>query len=174
MSETTTIPTPADVAPQQPAVEPASTEPKPTETVDFWKQKAREQETRAKANADAAKRLAEIEEASKTAEQKNAERLAALERENAELAAMATITKIAANSNIPADILAGPRDRTPEAVQEFADRLSSFLDERGKPRTPRPNPAQGDPAQPLALNDSDGLTRAVLAKVDRNRRPAQF
>lgn len=34
---------------------PTETETKPTETVDFWKQKAREQETRAKANADKAK-----------------------------------------------------------------------------------------------------------------------
>ena len=55
-------------ATEQHAVE----EPKPTETVDFWKQKAREQEKRAKENAAAAKRLAEVEESQKS----EAERLA--------------------------------------------------------------------------------------------------
>lgn len=39
---------------------PAEPEPKPTETVDFWKQKARDQEKRAKANAGAAKELDEL------------------------------------------------------------------------------------------------------------------
>ena len=44
-------------SPEAPAAE-----PKPTETVDFWKAKAREQEKRAKANADAATKLKEIED----------------------------------------------------------------------------------------------------------------
>lgn len=58
-----------------------ATEPKPQETVDFWKQKAREQEKRAKDNAAAAKRLAEIEDAQKTDAQKAADRIAAAEAE---------------------------------------------------------------------------------------------
>jgi len=56
-------------------------ETKPTETVDFWKSKAREQEKRAKTNADAAKRLAEIEEANKTESEKVADRIAKAEAE---------------------------------------------------------------------------------------------
>lgn len=56
-------------------------ETKPTETVDFWKQKAREQEKRAKDNADAAKRLAEIEDAQKSESEKVAERLAKADAE---------------------------------------------------------------------------------------------
>lgn len=68
----------------------AETQPKPTETVEFWKQKAREQETRAKANADAAKRLSEIEEASKTEAQRLTDRMTAAEERasKAELSAM--------------------------------------------------------------------------------------
>lgn len=54
---------------------------KPSETVDFWKQKAREQEKRAKDNADAAKRLAEIEDAQKSESEKVAERLAKADAE---------------------------------------------------------------------------------------------
>ena len=55
--------------------------PKPTETVDFWKQKAREQEARAKSNAAAAKKLAELEEAQKTDAEKAADRIANAEAE---------------------------------------------------------------------------------------------
>ena len=47
---------------QTSTTEQAVTEPKPTETVEFWKAKAREQEKRAKDNAAAATRLAEIED----------------------------------------------------------------------------------------------------------------
>ncbi len=54
---------------------------KPTETVDFWKQKAREQEKRAKDNATAAKRLADIEDAQKSESEKVAERLAKADAE---------------------------------------------------------------------------------------------
>ena len=168
MSETTTIPTPADVAPQPPAVDQAATtesRPKPSETVDFWREKAREQEKRAKENADAARRLAEIEAASKTAEEKAAERLAEAERRAAELEAKATVAEIAAEKSIPADFLAGPRDRSREAVEEFADRLANFLEERAKPRTPRPNPAQGGGSQDLALN-GDGIESALRAKLN--------
>ena len=63
-------------------------QPKPTETVDFWKQKAREQEKRAKENADAAKRLAEIEEAQKSEAEKVADRIAKAEAEVAAVPAL--------------------------------------------------------------------------------------
>lgn len=63
----------------------ASTEqtdqPKPSETVDFWKQKAREQEKRAKENASAAQRLAEIEQSQKSEAEKSADRIKQLEGE---------------------------------------------------------------------------------------------
>lgn len=54
---------------------------KPTETVEFWKQKAREQEKRAKDNATAAQRLAEIEDAQKSEAEKVADRIAKAEAE---------------------------------------------------------------------------------------------
>lgn len=62
-------------------------EQKPTETVDFWKQKAREQEKRAKDNAAAAKRLAEYEESQKTETEKAADRIAKAEAEVASVPA---------------------------------------------------------------------------------------
>lgn len=74
---------------QQQTTEPTATDDaaqtddqtRPTETVDFWKQKAREQEKRAKENAGAAKRLAEIEDAQKSEAEKVADRLRELESE---------------------------------------------------------------------------------------------
>jgi len=63
------------------AAEQKTEEAKPTETVDFWKQKAREQEKRAKENSDAAKRLSEIEDAQKTEAEKAADRIAKAEAE---------------------------------------------------------------------------------------------
>ena len=60
---------------------------KPSETVDFWKQKAREQEKRAKDNATAAQRLAEIEEAQKSESEKAADRIAKAEAEVASVPA---------------------------------------------------------------------------------------
>ncbi|EOM77911.1 hypothetical protein DW322_08810 [Rhodococcus rhodnii] len=60
---------------------------KPTETVDFWKGKAREQEKRAKDNAAAAKRLTEIEESQKSEAEKAADRIAKAEAEVASVPA---------------------------------------------------------------------------------------
>lgn len=61
--------------------------PAPTETVEFWKSKAREQEKRAKENAAAAKRVKEIEDASKSEQERAAERATAAEQRAQELGA---------------------------------------------------------------------------------------
>lgn len=62
-------------------------QPKPTETVEFWKTKAREQEARAKSNAAAAKRLTELEDAQKTEAEKATDRIAKAEAEAASVPA---------------------------------------------------------------------------------------
>lgn len=82
----TTTESPATETPEVEAPEPPK--PKPTETVDFWKGKAREQEKRAKENADAAKRLAELEGASKEQASKVDERDAQIGQKDTELATL--------------------------------------------------------------------------------------
>lgn len=99
--------------------------------------------TEAKANADAAARLAEIEEASKTAEQKAAERLAEMEAQTKALEAKATRAEIASETGIPADILAGPADSTAESIKAYADLLAAHVEKAGKPRPPKPDANQG-------------------------------
>lgn len=119
-------------------------ETKPTETVDFWKAKAREQEKRAKENAEAAKRLSEIEEANKSEAQKAADRIAALEQEATAAKASALRFKIAAKfqvSDEDADLFLTGTDE--DTLTKQAERLAQRTEEAGKPRTPKPNPDQG-------------------------------
>lgn len=119
-------------------------ETKPTETVDFWKQKAREQEKRAKANAEAAQKLAEIEEANKTEQEKQAERLAELEREAQAARAEALRFRVASKfgvSDEDADLFLTGTDE--ETLTRQAERLAARDEDAGKPRAPKPDPNQG-------------------------------
>jgi delta 1-pyrroline-5-carboxylate dehydrogenase len=71
------------------------TEQKPTETVEFWKAKAREQEKRAKDNKAAADELAQLRETQKSSEQKAADREAAAIKRAEEAEARALRREIA-------------------------------------------------------------------------------
>ena len=119
-----------------------------------WKAEARKWESRAKANKDAAARLAEIEEANKTAEQKQAERVAALEAKVSEYEARDQVTawasEIVKDSPVPASALRGS---TEEELREHFAQLLSLI--------------QAQPAAPVVRNAGDtpkesGLTTAEL------------
>lgn len=84
---------------QAPPVDPG---PQPGPEVD-WKAKSREWERKAKANADAARRLSAIEESQKTEAQRQSERIAALEAETAEARADALRMRVAAKHGISED-----------------------------------------------------------------------
>jgi len=62
-------------------------QPKPTETVEFWKEIAQKQEKRAKENSAAAKKLAELEEAQKSDAEKATDRITKAETEAASVPA---------------------------------------------------------------------------------------
>ena len=117
---------------------------KPTETVEFWKQKAREQEKRAKDNAEAAKRLAEIEDANKTEIEKARERVKAVEDELGTVPAKVTdalrthLVALHEISDDDADLFLTASD--PETLLRQVDRLVARSEP--KPRAPRPNAAQ--------------------------------
>ena len=117
---------PAAVEPVEPGNEPEAKE------ID-WKAEARKHEARAKENAakakaneGAAQRLAEIEEANKTAEQKANERLAAAERRAADLEASANRATVANEHGIPVAILAGPASSSSEDLAAYAEALIAF------------------------------------------------
>jgi hypothetical protein len=130
----------------------AADAPKPTETVEFWKEKAREQEKRAKSNAEAAKRLAEIEDAQKTEAQKTAEKLAELQTQLAAAEAKALRSSIAARHGIPpedAELLLTGTDE--ETLTAQAERLAQTL---GKPKPAPRSPQEGKGGDPKA-SDND-------------------
>lgn len=68
---------------------------KPAETLEFWRQESRKQEARAKANADAARRLAELEQQNMTEAEKVTQRATAAEARAAEFEARAVRLEVA-------------------------------------------------------------------------------
>jgi hypothetical protein len=113
---------------------------KPTETVEFWKSKAREQEKRAKENAKAAERLSELEESQKTELQKAIDRAEAAERALDEQHAANQVQGWKADAaekfGVPADVLRGTNA---DEIFEHAAKLKALLPE------PRPGhvPTEG-------------------------------
>lgn len=98
-----------------------------------WKAKSREWERKAKANADAAKRLAEIEQANKTEAEKVAERLAKAERAAAEAEARALRREVALEHKLSKDDAALLDSITDEdAMRALAVRLAQGADDRAK------------------------------------------
>src|SRR5690606_24445139 len=119
---------PAPTAPLTHEGKPTTTDnPAPVQEPD-WKVEARKWEARAKENSDAARRLAEIEEASKTEAEKAAERLAALEAENAafkqEKQVATWATEVSEASGVP---VAALRGSTKEELEAHAETLKSLI-----------------------------------------------
>jgi hypothetical protein len=113
-------------APAAPAEPKAPEAPKPADPAQDstdWKAEARKWESRAKENSSAAQRLAEIEEAKKTDEQKVADRIAAAEKRAADLEVKATRAEVAAAKGIPVELLHGS---TKEELEAAADALIAF------------------------------------------------
>lgn len=131
-----------------PTTEPQGTEATPTDPEPEtpaqetdWKAEARKWEQRAKQNADAATRLTEIEEASKTEAERQAERLAALEATVKEYETREQIatwkTEVAEATGVPAIALAGS---TKEEIEAHAATLKPLIEAAAavEPETPRP------------------------------------
>lgn len=141
--------TPATGTPETPAPtlgEPLQLETppelKPTETVDYWKRMSRENEARAKANADAARRLKEIEDRDlselQKAQRDREEALARLQEVERE----ATRNRVALAKGLPAEIASVLSGANEEELAAHADALLAWRGNQAPP-TPRPDPGQG-------------------------------
>lgn len=153
-------PTPADPTPAPP-VEPTvpaqdQTPAPPAKPETDWKAEARKWETRAKENTAAAKKLAAIEEASKSEAQKQAEALAALQQENEALKLSTLKAQVAALKGVPADLLSGSSQ---EELEAAADRLLAF---KGSTPDPVPDFGAGDRGKSNAVTQ---VTRTELASM---------
>ena len=97
-----------------------------------WKALSRKHEDAAKANAEKAKRLDEIEESQKTELQKAADKAAAAEAKATELELRALRAEVAAAKGVPAELLSGS---TEEELTASADKLIEFRGEQAKTET---------------------------------------
>lgn len=123
-----------------------------------WESRAKENLASAKANEDAAKRLAEIEEAQKTEAQKAQERLDAAEKRAAELELKATRAEVAAAKGVPVELLSGS---TRDELEASAAALLAFRGEQEPQRLHVPNEGK---APDLPLN-GDGLESALKSAL---------
>jgi chemotaxis protein histidine kinase CheA len=127
MSDTTGTeseqPTTAPAAPETGAEEQQEQHPDPIAELEKWKALARQNEARAKANADKAKRFDEIEEANKTELQKaqEAAATAAADAQQARLDALRART--AATNGVPEELLVGQNE---EELAASVQRLLAF------------------------------------------------
>lgn len=88
-----------------------------------------EREARAaaeKATKEALDKVKAFEDAQKTDAERQAERMAEFERENAELKSAKTRAEVANTKGIPAEIIAGPASNSSEDLEKFADMLLAF------------------------------------------------
>lgn len=143
--------------------DPPGDEAKPTETVDYWKQRSRENERKAKENADAAKRLADIEDKDKSEQQKLSEKVAAAEKRAAEAEASVLRRDIAATKGLPAGMADRLRGTTQDEIEEDADALLKTLkDAGGGPKAV--DLKQGDRGGDAGGNDVDAWIRKAAGR----------
>jgi len=119
----------------------------------------REAEKRAKANEDAAKRLAEIEESNKTEQQKAIDRAEKAEREAAELRQQVLRRDVAAAKGIPAELADRLRGDDKESLEADADTLLALV-KQPAPSKGAPQPPSGDDKS-RAKNLSEALRQRM-------------
>ncbi len=143
----TDTPAPAETAPQDtaPTTDPAAQAEAAQPDVD-WKSMARTWEKRAKENAEAATRLAEIENANKTEAQKQAEALeAALQRESTATSQLLRY-EVAADKGVPPALVRFLAGTSREEIEESAAALLEAIP--GAPGSPPRAPTES--AQAIA------------------------
>lgn len=110
-----------------------------------WKAKAREWEKRAKENKSAADELAQIRDAQKSEAEKAADALNAARSEAEQARAELLRYRVAAQHGITDadDIALFLTGTDEETLTKQATRLAARVADQSKPRTPRPDPNQG-------------------------------
>lgn len=156
---------PAETGGEQQQQEPQQPEPqpKPTETVDFWKQKARQQEDRAKANAKAAEELQKIKDGEKTEVQKAIDAAAQAKAEADEAKAAMARFRVAASNGVPEDHFDLLGTGTEEEIAARAKKVGQWIKDSaelaqlkaGQQQQQGPQPVKGlTPGAPTPPDDS--------------------
>lgn len=129
-----------------------------------WKAKSREWEKRAKANADAATRLAQLEDQQKTEQQRLTERAEKAEREAQSREVSLTRYRVAVAKGVPAELVDRLRGDTEDEIAADADALLALVATPGT-TTPRPDPSQGVRSGATAALNGDPLEASLRAKL---------
>lgn len=146
-------------------------EQKPTETVDFWKQKAREQEKRAKENADAAKRLTELENSQKSEAQRLTDRAEAAEKRATDSDGLAMRLQVALEKGLTlkqAQRLVG--NTAEELASDAEELLETFKPAETKSETPTVDLDLG--TRPTGATTSTDPRSADLAQIETDLKAA--
>lgn len=159
-TETTTPATPA--APDAPAPEVAKTdEPLGAPGLAALKSEREAKAAAEKRAADAEAKVKEFENAQKSEAEKQAERIAEIERENAELKSAKTRAEVAAAKGVPAALLTGS---TQEELEASADALIAFKGAQEPQKLYVPNEGKS-PDLPL---NGDGLEQSLKKALGIN------
>ena len=130
---------------ETPEQEPNGETPDRTDGVD-WKAKSREWERRAKANAEAAKKLADIEESSKSESQRSSDRISELERQVADYQAGEQARQFASDvsgdTGVPAHLLRGA---TLDEVKAHAAAIKAAFPQAKGPVVPNEGTGKAKP-----------------------------
>lgn len=123
---------------EAPVVDPAQADATDTPPETDWKAEARKWEARAKANAEAVKKVEQFEEAQKTAEQKAADREAAAESRVIAAEARATRREVALEHKLtPEDAALLDAITEEDAMRALAARLEKQSDTKKSNHVPR-------------------------------------
>jgi hypothetical protein len=164
MSDSTAAPAP-DTAAEATTTDapPATTDAAHTaDEVAKWKAMARKHEADAKANAAAAKRLQELDDANKSEVQKATDRAAAAEAEATRWRTSAARSAIAAETAVPVDLITGDDE---DAMRAAAKAAVAWRDAAVAAATPQP--ATGRPVRvidPAALSSGAAAGGATTGK----------
>lgn len=161
MSDDTATPAAEAQAATQPEQQAPAQEPDWKVEYDKLKAQARKWEDRAKENYKARQRLDEIEEASKTEAQKQADALAKAQKEAAAAKARAAVLEVANQTGIPADLLTGPGDD----LNAYADRLAAYIADKtpAAPAAGRRINSAATPERPATLTIDEQIAAAEKA-----------
>ena len=113
------------------------------EYVEKLRKEAAKYRTEAKANANAAKQLAEIEDAKKTQSERDAERIAEAEKRATDAEAILTRMQVAVEKGLTPNQARRLVGSTREELEADADELLADIGAQNAPRAPRPDPNQG-------------------------------
>lgn len=138
-----------------------------------WRTMSRQHEKTAKANAEAARRLAEIEDAQKSEADRQAERLAAAERRAVEAETARARLLAAAAYNVPAGLLdrlgGSTEDEINEAAQAISEEINAAVEAEVAKRlaaTPAPVAPAPEPARPSRTRPVESLTPGGMPATD--------